>query len=178
MHEVKHQVKITEDQASGSGKAELKSRNDSEVKTRKSQFQVQADSLRSLPSERHICLKRGVARNALCLTLCAQRDLLRVSSCLPNRILEVEHHESFHKSAPQLLNDALQLLLNRTCHWLPVSSNRARIGCCTQVSSKSRHQTGLLPTPGRSRGRSVRLTRGRSGPVRPLLHPASIVDPS
>ncbi len=30
------------------------------------------------------------------MTLCAQRDLLKVSSCLPNRILEVEHLESFH----------------------------------------------------------------------------------
>ena len=35
-------------------------------------------------------LKREVARNELCLIACAQRDSLRVSTCLPNSVLEVE----------------------------------------------------------------------------------------
>jgi hypothetical protein len=37
-------------QASESGKVEPKTRTDSEAKTRKSRFQVQVDSLESLPS--------------------------------------------------------------------------------------------------------------------------------
>ena len=41
--------------------------------------------------------KEKSRENALCLTICAQRDLLRVSSCLPNRILEVEQLVSFHQ---------------------------------------------------------------------------------
>ncbi len=41
--------------------------------------------------------KEESRENALCLTICAQRDLLRVSTCLPNRILEVEHLASFHQ---------------------------------------------------------------------------------
>ena len=40
--------------------------------------------------------KEKSRENALRLTICAQRDLLRVSSCLPNRILEVEQLVSFH----------------------------------------------------------------------------------
>ena len=45
--------------------------------------------------------KERSGENALCLTICAQsaaqRDLLRVSSCLPNRILDVEQLVSFHQ---------------------------------------------------------------------------------
>ncbi len=41
--------------------------------------------------------KRELRENALCLTICAQRDLLRASSCLPNRILEVEQLVSSHQ---------------------------------------------------------------------------------
>ncbi len=41
-------------------------------------------------------LKNEVARNELCLIACAQRDSLRVFSCLPNSILEVESLVNFH----------------------------------------------------------------------------------
>ncbi len=54
----------------------------------------------------HCCLngvfdkKEKSRENAPCLTICAQRDLLRVSFCLPNRILEVEQLVSFHHIMP------------------------------------------------------------------------------
>ncbi len=85
-------------QASGSGSAEPKTRTDSEAKTRKGRLQVQVDSLESLPSINGVFDKKERSReNALCLTICAQRDLLKTSSCLPNRILEVEQLVSFHQ---------------------------------------------------------------------------------
>jgi hypothetical protein len=51
----------------------------------------------------HCCLngvfdkKEKSRENALWLTICAQRDLLRVSFCFPDRILEVEQLASFHQ---------------------------------------------------------------------------------
>ncbi len=70
-------------------------------KARKSRLRVQVDSLSSSPSGRSIGLKRELAQNALRSATCAHGlgDWLRVSSCLPNRIAEVQQrqqHADFH----------------------------------------------------------------------------------
>ncbi len=80
--------------------------------------------------------KKGKSReNALCLTICAQRDLLRGSSCLPNRILEVEPLLSFHhfyepagrssRRASLLIHQVPRLIspnVSEPAHWIYIPS--------------------------------------------------------